>query len=65
MDLFSTKNGASMNLGTMMKKLCDPNLRQRMREACIARRERLNFNTHLEQLTRIYQSAVERRAPHP
>ena len=48
-------------LAEAMRKLCDASLRDRMREHCLASRDRLSFDRHMDQLVHIYETALARR----
>jgi UDP-glucose:(heptosyl)LPS alpha-1,3-glucosyltransferase len=50
------------DLAAAMRRLCDPVVCSEMSAACLARRGRLSFDRHLEQLTNIYGLAIGRRA---
>jgi UDP-glucose:(heptosyl)LPS alpha-1,3-glucosyltransferase len=49
-------------LADAMRKLMDPNLRARMREACLALRPALSYETHLDNLQRVYDRVVAGQA---
>jgi glycosyltransferase involved in cell wall biosynthesis len=49
-------------LAAAMRTMCDNATRARMREACLALRPRLAYDTHLDTLMRIYQGVFDRRA---
>ncbi|HLL90443.1 MAG TPA: glycosyltransferase family 4 protein [Tepidisphaeraceae bacterium] len=50
-------------LAGAMRKLMDPELRAQMREACLALRPRLSYETHLDDLTRVYERVQATRGP--
>jgi len=49
-------------LAEAMRKLCDPDRRERMREHCLSNRDRLSFDRHMDQLMNIYQAVMARKA---
>jgi UDP-glucose:(heptosyl)LPS alpha-1,3-glucosyltransferase len=48
-------------LAQAMQKLCDSALRAQMRGHCLANRDRLSFDRHMDQLMQIYQTATARK----
>jgi UDP-glucose:(heptosyl)LPS alpha-1,3-glucosyltransferase len=48
-------------LAAAMRTMCDNATRARMREACLALRPRLAYDTHFDTLMRIYQGVSDRR----